>query len=420
MAELEALAGVGLRSADPPPVLAGSSLGFEVEPESGEVLSQVMKILSAQAEPVLITGGATKLESINTVRDTRIRLSCAAISGIDECDAADGVMRARAGTPIEDLIRVADEAGWMLPLEGRSPGATLGGTLATAVSGPRRLGFGAVRDNVLGIETTLATGERVRCGARVVKNVTGYDMAKLYIGSFGTLGVIEGAWLRLHPKVESVTPLALSLDGGESSFRLALEAARRTSTRAVVLLPESLAEKVSALGPPPKPGAPWRLLVECAGDETVTRYDAEWLADQATSQGLSSQAIDALEALHRASSAEGLRVRLHLLPSGLEAACGLLSEAGFEVLAYPEPTTVYAFYNPESEGRAKALPDPLAVIESVAARVQANWVIESLPVSGAGDQDRFRGNASLPLMRVLKTEFDPDSILNRGCFVGMI
>lgn len=405
---------------DPPEVWARSPLGFKVEPESVDALSQVMKILSAHAEPVLISAGGTQMDLINAVKDTQIRLSCAALSGVEECDAADGVMKARAGTPIEELVRVAEEAGWTLPLEGRNSGTTLGGVLATAHSGPRRLGFGPVRDNVLGIDTTLVSGDRTRCGARVVKNVTGYDMAKLYIGSFGTLAVIESAWLRLHPRVESVTALSLSLDGGEDSFRLALEASRRTSTRAVVLLPENLAAKVPALGSAPRVGAPWRLVVECAGDETVTRYDGDWLSEQATAQSVSTPAIDALETLNRLSPPAGLRVRLHLLPSGLGTACELLSEAGFEVLAYPEPTTVYAFYNPESPDTGEALSDPLGLVERVASRVGATWVIESAPAAEHGEPDHFRMGGSLPLMRALKTQFDPDSLLNRGCFLGSV
>ena len=418
MAELEALSGVGLKRVDSPGRWAGSPMDFRLEPESPEALSQVMKTLSAHSEPVLVTGGATQLDQLNPVKDTRILLSSAGLSGVEECDEADGVMKARAGTPIEELARVADEAGWALPLEARSPGSTLGGVLATAYSGPRRLGLGAVRDNVLGIDTALVSGERTRCGARVVKNVTGYDMAKLYIGSFGTLAMIEGAWLRLHPKVESVTTVGLSLDAGEGAFRFAVEAARRSSTRAVVLLPESLAAQVSALGPAPRTGAPWRLVVECAGDETVTRYDNEWLTGQATAQALSSEAIGTLEGLHRPPFPQGFRFRLHLLSSGLGRACELLSAAGFEVMAYPEPTCVYAFYNPESPDAGPVLPDPFSAVEDVASRVEANWVIESMPDLNAEVRDRFRTTEALPLMRTLKTQFDPDSLLNRGCLLG--
>lgn len=417
ISELEALSSSGFSRFDPPVIAGDVPLRFGLEPESVDGLAQVMQVLSAHSEPVLVTGAGTRLDMIKAVQDTQIRLSCRAISGIDECDAADGVMRAHAGTPLEDLVQVADEAGWTLPMEASALGATLGGTLATANSGPRRLGFGAVRDNVLGLETTLATGERTRCGARVVKNVTGYDMAKLYVGSFGTLAIIESAWLRLHPKVESVECMALSLDGGEASFRIALEASRRTSARAVVLLPETLATRVSGLGAPPKAGASWRLLVECAGDETVTRYDSEWLADQATAQSLSSQALDALKALYRPASPGGFRVRLHLLPSGLEEACRLLDEAGFEVLAYPEPTTVYAFHDPTASRVTKDLPNPLALIESVAARVRADWVIESFPAPCPDELAGFNTQDPQNLMGELKMQFDPQSLLNRGCFV---
>jgi len=418
VAELESLSGSGFKRTDPPCVWAGSSLGYEVGPESPEKLAEVMKILSAHAEPVLVTGGTTQLDSINAVRKTQIRLSCRPLSGIDECDSADGVMRARAGTSIEEMTRVAAEAGWVLPMDTLSEASTLGGALATGMGGPRRLGFGAVRDNVLGIETTLATGERTHCGARVVKNVTGYDMAKLYIGSFGSLAVLEGAWIRLKPKVESVNSLALSLEENEESFRLAIAASRRTSTRAVVLLSETLASQSPELGPQPKKSAPWRLIVECGGDEVVTQHDSHWLSEKATSQAVSPKAMDALGSLQRFPRPEGLRVRLHLLPSDLGIACRQLRKGGFDVLAYPEPTVVYASLCADSESDPDWLPGALAMIEGIASRVKANWVIESLPPSGYQGRDVFRAGETLPLMRTLKEQFDPKSILNRGCFAG--
>ena len=418
IAELEGLSGSGFRRTDPAGVWAGSSFGYELGPESAEKLSEVMKILSAHAEPVLVTGGTTQLGSINAVRETQIRLSSHLLSGVDECDAADGVMLARAGTSIQELTRVAADAGWVWPMDTLSEAGTLGGALATGIEGPRRLGFGAVRDNVLGIETTLATGERTHCGARVVKNVTGYDMAKLYIGSFGSLAVIEGAWIRLKPKAESVNSMALSLEENEESFGLAIAASRRTSTRAVALLSESLASLSPELGPQPKRGAPWRLMVECGGDEVVTRHDSEWLSEKATSQTVSSEALDALGGLQQFPQAEGLRVRLHLLPSGLETACRELREAGLGVLAYPEPTTVYAFFCADSDSDPDWLPTALAVVEGVASRVRANWVIESLPRSGYQGRDLFRASETLPLMHALKEQFDPKNILNRGCFAG--
>ena len=149
----------------------------------------------------------------------------------------------------------------------------------------------------------------------------------------------------------------------------------------------------------------------------MTRYDSEWLADQATAQSLSSQAMDALKVLYRPASKGGFRVRLHLLPSGLEEACRLLDEAGFEVLAYPEPTTVYAFHDPTASQAAKDLPNPLALIESVAARVKADWAMESFPAPCPDELARFNAQDPQNLMRELKMQFDPQSLLNRGCFV---
>ena len=159
-------------------------------------------------------------------------------------------------------------------------------------------------------------------------------------------------------------------------------------------------------------------MVECAGDEVVTQHDSEWLSEKATSQTVSSEAMDALGSLQNFPRAEGLRVRLHLLPSGLETACRQLRDGGLGVLAYPEPTIVYAFFCADSESDPDWLPGALAVVEGIASRVRANWVIESLPRSDYQGRDLFRASETLPLMRALKEQFDPKSILNRGCFAG--
>ena len=100
--------------------------------------------------------------------------------------------------PLRDVREALAASGWELSLDPPGRDSTVGGCLAAASVGPRALGLGLPRDQVLGLTVSLASGERVRCGGRVVKNVTGYDLNKLYTGSFGSLGVIESAWLRLR------------------------------------------------------------------------------------------------------------------------------------------------------------------------------------------------------------------------------
>lgn len=418
--ELSSLSGSGFERLGPSGSPAGGSISHRLEPESGEAIAESLKILQAHEEPVLVAGGMTKLESMNPVRDTRILLSCRGLSGIDELDAEDGVVRARSGTPLAEMAAAADRAGWLLPLDPPGEGGTLGGALATGMCGPRRRGFGAVRECVLGLETVLGSGERTRCGARVVKNVTGYDMAKLYVGSFGTLAVIEGAWLRLQPKPRSTRSLALSPSRGDEPFALALEAARRTSARAVALVSADLASSEPGLGPTPELDARWKLMVEFSGDEAVTREDAEWLGGRGPSVPLGPEAIDALGGLQASKEERTLRARIHLLPSALRIVCERLQQAGLRLVVYPEPAVIYAFFEPEAGADPSWLPAKLAVIEEVTARLAAPWVVESLPAWGYAAHDVFMGGFATPLMETLKGRFDPGRILNRGCLIGVL
>src|SRR6185312_9164621 len=100
---------------------------------------------------------------------------------------------------LADVQRTVATAGQWLALDPPEPGATVGGVVATAASGPRRLRYGSPRDLLIGITIVLANGTVARSGGKVVKNVAGYDLGKLFAGSAGTLGLITEVTFRLHP-----------------------------------------------------------------------------------------------------------------------------------------------------------------------------------------------------------------------------
>src|SRR4029077_853691 len=117
--------------------------------------------------------------------------------------ARDMTITVQAGLPIAVLQRTLATENQRLPLDVPRPElATLGGALATNVSGPRRYGFGTLRDYVIGITTVNDEGHEVKAGGRVVKNVAGYDLCKLHVGALGTLGVITQVTLKLRPLPE--------------------------------------------------------------------------------------------------------------------------------------------------------------------------------------------------------------------------
>lgn len=120
-------------------------------------------------------------------------------SGILRHDPDDLTVTTLAGTSFAELDAALAERGQFVPLDPFDPNATVGGTIASGLSGPRRLGYGPLRDHVLEINFVDAHGELLRGGGPTVKNVTGYDLVRLLVGSLGTLGVFVSVTLRCRP-----------------------------------------------------------------------------------------------------------------------------------------------------------------------------------------------------------------------------
>lgn len=149
--------------------------------------------------------------------------------GIVSYDPAELVITARAGTPLADLEAALDAAGQILPCEppdftGR---ATVGGMVATGLSGPRRPWAGSVRDYVLGCRLISGHGNHLRFGGQVIKNVAGYDVSRLLAGSFGCLGLLTEVSLKVLPKPRASLSLRLEI-GRSSALRLFTEWGQRS------------------------------------------------------------------------------------------------------------------------------------------------------------------------------------------------
>ncbi|MGI9591971.1 MAG: FAD-binding oxidoreductase, partial [Myxococcota bacterium] len=199
-------AGEGGLAEHAPARLDGVELSATLRPADGEALARVLSALGQAGLAAVLRGAGSHLGLGNPPRGAELFLSLERLPGVDELDEVEGICHVASGTPLSTLREKLATTAWELPLD--VPG-TLGGCLAAARIGPRSLGFGLPRDVVLGLEVALGSGQRTRCGGRVVKNVTGYDLAKLYIGSLGSLGGIEGAWLRLRPRPACVRALEL-------------------------------------------------------------------------------------------------------------------------------------------------------------------------------------------------------------------
>jgi FAD/FMN-containing dehydrogenase len=145
--------------------------------------------------PVVPVGGGTHWAPTGEGRRVR------APSGIVAYEPAEMTVRVRAGTTVAELDAAVAEHGQMVPLDPADPArATVGGVLAEGVSGIRRLRWGPVRDTVLEVRFVSADGRLVKSGGPVVKNVSGFDLCRLLVGSKGTLGVLAEVVLRAQPR----------------------------------------------------------------------------------------------------------------------------------------------------------------------------------------------------------------------------
>jgi glycolate oxidase FAD binding subunit len=168
-------------------------------------------------EPLLIQGNGTKAGMLRPVQAGRT-LSTAGLSGINLYAPKELILSAWAGTPLTEIENAVAAAGQHLIAEPPDLSAllgetgkpqTLGGVVATNLSGPRRVAWGAMRDHVMGIRAVTGRAEIIRSGGRVLKNVTGLDLCKLLTGSHGTLGVITEITLKVLPAPEATGTLVL-------------------------------------------------------------------------------------------------------------------------------------------------------------------------------------------------------------------
>ncbi|MBK5315041.1 glycolate oxidase subunit GlcE [Erwinia sp. TH29] len=189
--------------------------------DASEALLEQVKQARENATPLRIQGGNTKAflgrEVAGEILDTR------AHRGIVSYDPTELVISVRAGTPLSELFAALDAKGQMLPCEPPSfgEGATVGGMIAAGLSGPRRPWSGSVRDFVLGTRVISGLGTHLRFGGEVMKNVAGYDLSRLMVGSYGCLGVLTEVSLKVLPKPRQCLSISLDIDCARALENLA-------------------------------------------------------------------------------------------------------------------------------------------------------------------------------------------------------
>lgn len=239
-------------SPNPGPHAAGA---FRLEPGDEAGVARVVREACETGEPLHVFGNGSKDRMLRPVQAAR-SLSTSALTGITLYSPEELVVSARAGTPMAALSDAVAAKGQQITAEppdfsallGSTATQTLGGVVAANLSGPRRVAWGAMRDHVLGIRAINGTGELIRSGGRVLKNVTGLDLCKLLTGSHGTLGVITEVTLKVLPAPERRATLALAgLDPVQGVAALSAALGSPYGVSAAAYLPADMAARIPAL-----------------------------------------------------------------------------------------------------------------------------------------------------------------------------
>ena len=178
-----------------------------------------VRAAAGEAAPLAITGGGTKAFLGRLTQAQPLDVS--GHRGIVTYEPTELVLSARGGTPLSEVDAALSGQGQMLAFEppGFGEAATIGGTIATGLSGPARPYAGAARDFVLGTRVLTGKGEALRFGGEVMKNVAGYDVSRLMTGAWGTLGVLLEVSLKVLPRPASVRTLAFEMPAAEAVRR---------------------------------------------------------------------------------------------------------------------------------------------------------------------------------------------------------
>lgn len=186
----------------------------------GEILAEQVRAAARDGTPLTICGGGSK-DFLGRLTQGEA-LDVTGHRGVVSYEPTELVITARAGTPLAELEQALAESGQMLPFEPPhfGPEATIGGAVASGLSGPRRPYAGSARDHVLGTRLLNGRGENLRFGGQVMKNVAGYDVSRLMCGAMGTLGVLLEISLKVLPRPAVERTLVFELDEREAIERV--------------------------------------------------------------------------------------------------------------------------------------------------------------------------------------------------------
>jgi glycolate oxidase FAD binding subunit len=397
-------------------------------PENQAALAGLVAGAFASGTPVYPIGGGTSLDFGLSPTRPGIGLALSKLDRVVDYPARDMTITVEAGVTMERLgATLAAERQW-LPIDvPRAANATLGGVVATSFSGPRRYGFGTLRDYVIGITAVDGRGIPFKAGGRVVKNVAGYDFCKLLTGSLGTLGVITQVTLKIRPLPEGSAFIVCDLrDFGTAERLLAALVGSATTPTAIELLLGPHWRENAVLGMLTA-GSIGRLAVGLEGTAEEVRWMLEQLAGEWRELGVTAtrsicdaqarQLWDDLREFPAAAEAP-LVIKASMLPSRTTEFAQLVLELDPQasIQAHAGNGVVIArFAKFEAGDVSGAL---VGRLQPAAKRAGGGAVVLSSNLGVLTRQAVWGGaGAATQWMGKVKRQFDPKNLLNPGRFV---
>ncbi|MEQ8763130.1 MAG: FAD-binding oxidoreductase [Planctomycetota bacterium] len=400
-----------VRDARDEDAVLGARPGWVLSPADEVMLQEMLRWADESGQAIAPVGGRTQLDVGNAPERLDGLVSLERMSGIVDYPAGDLTITVLAGTSAGEIARATADQGQWSPLDAHDELATAGGLLAVGHSGMWRPHFGELRDQALETRVVHSDGRVTRSGARVVKNVTGYDLNKLFVGSLGTLGVLSQVCLRLKPKPEAAVTLHIECGRVDDAIELAsgLRRAGLDPAGMVFATPDQAM---------PSPGSERVVgVIELLGSGP----DVSWVASRIEELAPSGCAIERLEPevgsgwwqwlrKARATTLSGL---LGLRPDAIGALASKLPSDVAWTLRPFEGRLEWSWDGADSEAN-----DILDAVRAIATEHGAGWLLRSAPLDLRGRNDVFGERpATIELQRRLREAFDPNRNLNPGRFL---
>ncbi|MCP6762714.1 MAG: FAD-binding oxidoreductase [Fischerella sp. CENA71] len=382
-----------------------------VYPETTEQLAQVMREANHNKWRILPCGSSSKLSWGGLVKGIDVVVSTERLNKLIDHAVGDLTVTAGAGMKFSELQAILAKANQFLALDPVRPSGTLGGIVATADTGSLRQRYGSVRDQLLGITFVRADGQIANAGGRVVKNVAGYDLMKLFTGSYGTLGVISQVTFRVYPIPEISATVVLTGRGEDVSQTAAiLRGSALTPTQADLVS----IQLVSELGL----GTGMGLIARFQSIAESVKEQSNRLVEVGQNLGLQGAIYAGVD---EADLWERLRESIYSGSGESAITCkiGVLPTAGVEVLTQAQKGLIHVGSGLgvlQFEGEKG-----LVEMRSLCENHRGFLTILTAPVGVKQRLDvwGYTGNAG-EMMRRIKLRFDGKGILSFGRFVGGI